>query len=103
MFFSRLRQHKYFKTEGKIEDIVSPTSKKFPNEAKSRIVGLSTSLTNLFGIAKAKKDNDGSSSRKSDTRTSPVGTKEIPKMNILFGKSSNVVTGYYCSVEFLDK
>jgi len=56
--------------------------------------------TQLFSTSETKDDNDSSSGYDSNTAKVTAG---IPKIDVLFGSNSGVMTGYYAGLEFLDK
>ena len=97
-FYLRLPQHRYFKIEDRIDEIFSPVSKKSPK--KSRMAGVFDTPTKLFSTPSSNDTEEKEDSGSSDSSADANGT---PKMNVLFGGSSDMMLEYFGGIKFLDK
>jgi len=116
-FCLSLPQHRYYKTEKKVEENFSPVARRSPEKGKqSKMKGLFGTATKLFAtLEKGTEDTSdddkdgvyddasvGSAVDDSDD-SADVGSKGTPKMNALFGGSSNILIGYFGGLGFIDK
>jgi len=85
-FCLRLPQHRYFKIEDRIEEILSPVSKKSPK--KSRMARIFDTPTKLFSTPS---NDDTEEKEDSGSRDCSEDTNGTPKMNVLFGGGNDMM------------
>ena len=108
-FFSfclRLPQHRYYIQEDKIEEMFSPVKRKSGNRPTRKMASLVGTPANLFNTPMGPGATVAVAAVGVEPGAGPIDaatTPATPKMDALFGGSSNVIIGYYGGLEFIDK
>ena len=111
-FCLRLPQHRYHKAENRIEEIFSPIASTTPRKAaEGKMSSLFGTAQQLFKTPRAGRgdlsddEEDAADMRSTadDSNDAIVAdTQSTPKMNALFGGSSNIIIGYFGELDFID-